>query len=1116
MNDNKPIYKGGWQFGDTIRQELKGPIGDGEVTYPNGDRFKGYFHLSYASINGPAYAADGCYDFADGSYIEKAWINTSSGQTIFDLHGVFRIHHPEGYDSIAMFFKNKRIGFELVLAEKPYAIEWYAGDRQGDREIESYDIAQIDENCLTLTLVLKDGTRIVQKGGRYTSNSYNEQIYEPHTDIIVYLPNGDSIDMWNWGLKSMKPYNGYFTVHCAETQRFREEHWENGNLTKADDWKRDSRAAKYLTLPEPFGKGENKALVWQDGHIVYFNCGWAYDGELKDDRPEGHGVLTSETFQNEGQHYEGEFHEGLAHGQGVFENTKAGIRQEGTFVKGIYQEPKAATAPVILHARHGHSSWSISRQGEWKYEEKDFEAKLDRLPFTGFGDINIARIENDCITLTDYSNNVKELHPGETVHYTAEIEGREWSDGCVYDGDDYSLALTWKEELPKHTQSPMETTFEITHDREFLKHFLTRWRTLSISPEMVERLKNSDDYYACYGYGRWLYYANPDGNSIKEAQEKLTLAANYGYVADAFAALAEMHYIGAVAEDKADYQLSAFLMYKAAQEKSELAQYQELYGIIYGELGFKEDPEEAADILKKHLDKHPDSDPIYWDLLGEAVDKTDKDEAVKYFKKSVEMGNPESYYSLAIYYYDKGDQQLFRHYTEEGMAKGAVNCHRTLASFLTQDDFMALTEEKQKEAHEEIDRGLRYAVERNDRFACYVMAISLYNGELGYEADPAEAMRMAKRGCELGHGQCFELLAQLHEITEDIPDELRISQKEIAKLYLQALRHGSSSDAALESVACAYVQNLLPNHNKEIEDLWLRKYYDQCIANDENPDATGVLKVYPQGYFYAAEVEQDEFDSLADLAELIDADGVDIVHYSEPLNRMSKVLCIGGHSGCHIAMAVDRDGYAKDLPDNMAGTILYGHGWEVRGTVMLLLEDEKYNLKPIKGLLFFSKCIHMLNAATGGLTRYPTDDELSALEPPTDDAFEEYDDPSFLDDIEEDELLEQEEEQEEVAPVEDDEDAEPKNITVKLADIKEALAQCNLCRDTITALLPHSPDYWFKSTDELMYPIKDAVEKNIERHGGYMIDEWQYVYGQQPPRDIRYLVRFQTESKDDE
>ena len=983
MNDNKPIYIGGWQIGDTIREELKGPIGDGEVTYPNGDRFKGYFHLSYANINGPAYAAEGRYDFADGSYIEKAWINTGSDRITFNLHGVFTIHHPEGHDTIAMFFKNKRTGFELVLTEKPYAIEWYDGERQRDWEIECYDIAEPDKDCLTLTLTLKDGTRIVQSGGSYSSNSYGDRFYEPHTKIIVYLPNGDSIDQWKWGLKSMKPYDGNITVHCAETQMFRDELWEKGTCVEAKAWNRDSRAAKYLALPEPFGKGEKMALVWQDGHIVYFDSGWTYEGEVKDDKPEGHGVLTSDSYRTEGQHYEGEFHEGLVHGLGVFENTKAGIRQEGTFVNGVYQEPNAAE-PVILHARHEHSSWSISSQGKWDYEK---------------------------------------------------------------------------------------TTFEITHDREFLKHFLTRWRTLSLSPEMVERLKNSDDYYACYGYGRWLYYANPDGNSLKLAQEKLELAANMGEVADALAALAEMHYIGAVAEDKTDYQQSAFLMYKATLEKSELAQYQELYSIIYGNLGFKEDPDETADILIKHLEKHPDSDPIYWDLLGLAVSQTDKDEAMKYYKKSIMMGNNESYYSLAKYYYDQGDMPFFRHYVEEGVASGAVNCHRALATFMTNEDYDALPEEEQKKVHEEMDSGLRYAIDHYDRIACYLLAFYTYYGQMGFEADTADAMRIAKRGCELGESLCFELLAQIYDDDEDIPDKLRISQKEIAKLYLQALRRGG--DNALGNVADAYVVNLLPDYEDEIEG-WLPQYYEQATADDDLPDSLGVLKIYPQGYFYATEVEQDKFDSLADLAQLIDAEGVDIVHYSETLNRMSKVLCQGEHKDCHIAMVVDRDGYAKSLPDNMAGTILYGHDYEVLGTVMLVLEDEKYNLLPIKGLKFFHTCVKMLNAATHGLTRWPTAEE-----------------------------------QERIESANDDDDTAPKNITVKLADIDEELETCNLCRDTLIVVCPK--ECGDSSTNDLMLPIKDAVELNIKCNGGYMIDEWRFVDSRQVPTDIRSRVRFKLE-----
>ena len=71
---DKPQYFGGFQFEDRVRQELKGPIGDGEVWLPGGDHFKGYFHLNYACINGPAYAAEGRYTFANGDYIEHAWI----------------------------------------------------------------------------------------------------------------------------------------------------------------------------------------------------------------------------------------------------------------------------------------------------------------------------------------------------------------------------------------------------------------------------------------------------------------------------------------------------------------------------------------------------------------------------------------------------------------------------------------------------------------------------------------------------------------------------------------------------------------------------------------------------------------------------------------------------------------------------------------------------------------------------------------------------------------------------------------------------------------------------------------------------------------------------------
>lgn len=449
------IYKGGWQWGDTILEKLEGPIGDGEVCYPNGDRFKGAFHLSYASINGPAYAADGRYTFADGSYIERAWIHTSKEKMPqwWGLNGVFRIHHPQGPDSIAMFLRGgKRYGFELFLSEEPWVKEWYAGNLvvrySGPDELFYYEVVdyELDEtsrvDCTMLRLTLRDGDkvyRIEQQGGKYTANKYDNYIYEPSTHATVYLPNGDSLDHYGDGVRDFRPYDGYVDVHCAQTFMHRMEHWVKGELEDNREWKYDRRAAKHLKLPCPiFYDWMIEADVWPDGHIEYMG-GKSYDGKVADDMPEGVGVLTD---RDQGR-YEGEFHKGRCHGKGTFVDTETGIRQEGTWVNGKFQEPNAATKPVILHACHGHSEWSISHQGDWEYEESDIEAKLGSLDFIGFGDIKVARIEQNCITLTQGSNSYL-LTPGEQLNFSAEIEGREYSDGCVYDGDDYKLTLAWK------------------------------------------------------------------------------------------------------------------------------------------------------------------------------------------------------------------------------------------------------------------------------------------------------------------------------------------------------------------------------------------------------------------------------------------------------------------------------------------------------------------------------------------------------------------------------------------------------------------------------------------------------------------------------------------------
>lgn len=432
------FYKGGWQRGDTILEKLEGPIGDGEVFYPNGDHFKGVFHLSYASIYGPAYAAEGRYTFADGSYIEHAWINTSKDKKPewWGLDGVFRVKHPSGDmpDSIAMFLHGgRRYGFELFLdKDKPWVREWYAGDKivryQGPDDLFQYEVLdwQLDETsreaCTTLRLTLRaiDGKiyKAEQSGGDYELNKYDNSIYKPSTRVTLWLPNGDSIDHYGDDVKDFCPYDGYVEVHQSKKARWRREHWEKGKLVEAGEWRRDRRASKRVTLPDPTGVGaEMQANVWADGHISYNYDEWVYDGEVKNDRPDGQGVLVGDDY----------------HGN---------RRYEGLFSLGQYAEGERFTGTIKMHVKSGYKHWTAYSSGNWKYNEYDIEAKLGTLDIDGFWNYEITEITKDAITISFYRATYI-LTPDQPLHLFKSIDGDEYSDGCVYDGDDYSVDLTW-------------------------------------------------------------------------------------------------------------------------------------------------------------------------------------------------------------------------------------------------------------------------------------------------------------------------------------------------------------------------------------------------------------------------------------------------------------------------------------------------------------------------------------------------------------------------------------------------------------------------------------------------------------------------------------------------
>ena len=219
------------------------------------------------------------------------------------------------------------------------------------------------------------------------------------------------------------------------------------------------------------------------------------------------------------------------------------------------------------------------------------------------------------------------------------------------------------------------------------------------------------------------------------------------------------------------------------------------------------------------MEKNPESDPIYYDLLGRALESSDPESAEKAYISSLERGNTESYYSLANFYRTRREESRACAIAEEGARLGAVNCRRFKAA-MECDDFLALSPEEQTILHQEIDEGLDYAIARHDGFACYLKGALLFLGHLGYSENHEEALRPLSRGCELGKANCFWLKAYIQHIHGDnLSDEMKSSAQDIARACLQAARLGDREGFTLEQVARGYVTGLLSKYEKEIERL---------------------------------------------------------------------------------------------------------------------------------------------------------------------------------------------------------------------------------------------------------------------------------------------------------
>ena len=153
-------------------------------------------------------------------------------------------------------------------------------------------------------------------------------------------------------------------------------------------------------------------------------------------------------------------------------------------------------------------------------------------------------------------------------------------------------------------------------------------------------------------------------------------------------------------------------------------------------------------------------------------------------------------------------------------------------------------------------------------------------------------------------------------------------------------------------------------YGDQIEKVWM-PLWKKNHPEAKTQVSPSVIIIQPSGV--ASVVEADVFCmSYHEMSQLIDAEGLDAVHFSEPLNQITKTCAFRGYQ---IAMYADRNGYAKDLDDNAIGTMLYGAGTEIRGAVIIVLEDNKYDTHSFHFQEDLESVLSEISTITGNLLR---------------------------------------------------------------------------------------------------------------------------------------------------
>ena len=471
---------------------------------------------------------------------------------------------------------------------------------------------------------------------------------------------------------------------------------------------------------------------------------------------------------------------------------------------------------------------------------------------------------------------------------------------------------------------------------EKILNYLIDFKAVRMLPQsMVSELMTSEEPHARYAYGVWLWARHKDSESLKTAFRIFEKSAGEG-IADALQMLSRMYYLGEAYDEKTgkfvmDRKLSQELTVQAIGKGSILAKLRHNKNLFFGTTEIVADSETAISMAEHEASAS--SDPILWtEQLGYFYEiKGEREKAIKAYEKCIINGYYAPIFDLAMMYLNDGDEGYYETLMKVGMNLGVPDCR--ILGVENEYRWESLSGDERLDIYRQLDRNLPEGIEHGSGVCAYILADALLNGKYGYDINLDLGKEYANLALTYGFNPGASLII---EAAETLNNPEFISDDELLRLRYDALRYGIEEQ--LDYVIKYKDTYIEMGYGDEIEKVWMPMW------KKNHPDAKtqvspSVIIIQPSGV--ASVVEADVFSmSYREMSQLIEAEGLDAVHFSAALNQITKACRFRGYQ---IAMYTDRNGYAKDLSDNAIGTMLYGTGAEIRGAVIIALEDNKYD-----------------------------------------------------------------------------------------------------------------------------------------------------------------------------